>query len=175
MTSKDLLRGGLYNRKGKHMTEQHTLLWEPGTGAAPLPPLADLSGVIQEEQPLVSLYRTYGPVFCLPRPGQAPRIILAGPAINVFMARHEDEFFTTGEQWEQFDAMISQKPKGGMTEARDGEANRRRRAQSSRRWSRARILDQIPQMIEITHQCMQSWQPGSSIAVHASMRRLVAE
>ncbi len=157
------------------MTEQHTLLWEPGPSAAPLPPLVDLSGVTQEEQPLVSLYRTYGPVFCLPHPGQEPRIILAGPEINVFLARHEDEFFTTGEQWEQFDAMISQKPSSRMTEARDGEANRRRRAQSSRHWSRARILNQIPQMIEITRAWTQDWQPGSRIAVHASMRRLVAE
>jgi len=157
------------------MTEQHTLLWEPGASAAPLPPLADYSRVTQEEQPLVSLYRTYGPVFRLPRPGRAPQIILAGPEINVFMARHEDEFFTTGEQWEQFDAMISQQPRSGMTEVRDGEANRRRRAQSSRQWSRARILDQIPQMVEITLESTRDWQPGSSIAVHTSMRRLVAE
>ncbi len=157
------------------MTEQHTLLWEPGASAAPLPPMVDLSGGTREEQPLVSLSRTYGPVFRLLRPGRAPQIILAGPEINVFMARHEDEFFTTGEQWEQFDAMISQQPSSGMTEARDGEGNRRRRAQSSRQWSRARILDQIPQMVEITIESTQDWQPGSSIAVHASMRRLVAE
>jgi len=157
------------------MTEQHTILWERGPSAAPLPPLVDLSGVTQEEQPHVSLYRTYGPVFRLPQPRQEPRIILAGSEINVFLARHEDEFFTTREQWEQFDAMISQKPSSGMTEARDGEANRKRRAQSSRHWSRARILDQIPQMIEITLASTQSWQPGSSMPVHASMRRLVAE
>src|SRR6266849_1217661 len=164
-----------FNRKGKPMTEQPTLLWESGQSAAPLPPLVDLSDVTQEEQPNVSLYRTYGPVFRLPQPEQTPRIVLAGPEVNVFMARHEDEFFTTGEQWEQFDAMISQNPKSGMTEARDGEANRKRRAQSSRQWSRARILDQIPQMIEITREWTRDWQPGSSIAVHASMRRLVAE
>jgi cytochrome P450 len=157
------------------MTEQHTLLWEPGASAAPLPPPADYALVTQEEQPMVALYRTYGPVFRLPQAGQEPRLILAGPEINVFMARHEDEFFTTGEQWEQFDAMISQQPKSGMTEARDGEANRKRRAQSSRQWSRARILDQMPQMVEITIESTQDWQPGSHIAVHASMRRLVAE
>jgi cytochrome P450 len=156
------------------MAEQHTLLWEPGPSSAPLPPLADLPGVAQEEQPLVALYRAYGPVFRLPQPEQGPQIILAGPEVNVFLARHEDAFFTTREQWEQFDTMISQQ-RSGMTEARDGEANRKRRAQSSRYWSRARILDQIPQMIEITHVWTQEWQPGSSIAVHASMRRLVAE
>ena len=116
---------GYSTGKGKTMTEQQTPLWEPGANAAPLPPLADLATVTQEEQPMVALYRTYGPIFRLPRPGQAPWIILAGPEINVFMARHEDEFFTTGEQWEQFDAMISQQPRSGMTEARDGEANRK--------------------------------------------------
>ncbi len=157
------------------MTEQHTLLWECGQSAAPLPPLVELAGVTQQEQPNVSLYRTYGPVFRLPQPEQTPRIVLAGPEINLFLARHEDEFFTTGEQWEQFDAVISQKPSNGMTEARDGEANRKRRAQSSRHWSRARILDQIPQMVEITREWTQDWQPGTNIAVHASMRRLVAE
>jgi cytochrome P450 len=123
---------------------------------------------------MVALYRTYGPVFRLPQPGKEPLTVLAGPEANVFMARHEDEFFSTREQWEQFDAMISQN-RGGMTEARDGEANRKRRARSSREWSRARILDQIPRMIEITHQWTKDWHPGSSIAVHASMRRLVAE
>ncbi len=175
MRLKDLPRGVPFDRKGKSMTEQQTLPWEPGASAAPLPPLVDPSRVTQEEQPLVALYHTYGPVFRLPRSGRAPQIILAGPEINVFMARHEDEFFTTGEQWEQFDAMISQKPRSGMTEARDGEANRRRRSQSSRQWSRARILEQIPQMVEITLESTQDWQPGSRIAVHTSMRRLVAE
>ena len=139
------------------MTEQHTLPWESGQSAAPLPPLVDLSDVAQEEQPLVSLYRTYGPVFRFPQPGQAPQIMLAGPEINTFMARHEDAFFTTGEQWEQFDAMISQRPKSGMTEARDGEANRRRRAQSSRHWSRARLLDQIPQKPFRIDWLLQGW------------------
>src|SRR5260370_17340580 len=90
------------------MTEQHTLLWESGQRSAPLPPLVDPSGVAQEEQPLVALYRTYGPVFRLPHPQKQPTVILAGPEANVFMARHEDEVFTTREQGEQFDATIGQ-------------------------------------------------------------------
>jgi cytochrome P450 len=157
------------------MTEQQTLLWEGGPGEAPLPPLVDPRDGEQQEHVIVALYRAHGPIFRVPRPGKEPRIVLAGPEANVFMARHEDEFFTTREFWKQFDAMISQQQGSGMTGARDGEANRTRRAQSSRQWSRARILDQIPQMIEITYACIQQWQPGSRIAVHASMRRLVAE
>jgi cytochrome P450 len=157
------------------MPEQQTLLWESGTSSeAPLPPLVDVQIPEEEEQPLVSLYRRYGPIFRLPQPGKEPRIMLAGPEMNVFMTRHEDEFFTTREHWEQFDARIAQ-GRHGMTEARDGAANRQRRASSSREWSRVRVLEQIPQMIEIVREYTRDWQPGASIAVHASMRRLVAE
>ncbi len=160
--------------KGKYMTEQQTIRWESGPDDAPLPPLVDPRDMPGEEHPLVALYRTYGPIFRLAQPGKDPSVILAGPEVNVFMARHEDEFFTTREHWEQFDATISEN-RSHMTEARDGEANRKRRAASGRQWSRSRILDQIPQMMEITHQCTCDWQSGMSIAVHASMRRLVAE
>src|SRR5260221_11252983 len=88
------------------MTEQHTPLWESGQRSAPLPPLVDPSGVAQEEQPLVALYRTYGPVFRLPHPQKQPTVILAGPEANVFLAPHGDEFFTKPEQLEQVDASI---------------------------------------------------------------------
>ena len=156
------------------MNEQRTLLGEPGASDAPPPPLVDTLDMAQEEQPFATLFRAYGPVFQLRQPGQDPRIILAGPEINVFMARYEDKYFTTGEHWAQFDAMISQR-QGGMAGARDGVANRQRRAQSSRQWSRARILDQVPRMISIILEHTQDWQPGSRIAVHACMRRIVAE
>jgi cytochrome P450 len=167
--------GACSNRTGKqNRWPSNTLLWTSGQSAAPLPPLVDPTSVAHEEQPLVALYRAYGPVFRLPQPEKEPRIILAGPEANVFMTRYEDEFFTTREHWPQFDAVISQN-RGSMAEARDGEANRKRRAASSRQWSRARILDQIPGMIEITQECTQDWQHDARIAVHASMRRLVAE
>ena len=78
--------------------------------------------------------------------------VLAGPEINVFMARYEDEFFSTREQWEDFDAVLGSK----MAETRDGQANRQRRAQSSKSYSRARVLDQLPQMIEITREFSQN-------------------
>jgi cytochrome P450 len=161
--------------KEEPMVKQQTFHWEGGEGSAPLPPLVDPQDRAQQEHPLVACYRTCGPIFRINRPGKEPQTVLAGPEANVFMARHEDEFFTTQEHWKQFDAMISQQQGSGMTEARDGEANRTRRAQSSRQWSRARILDQIPEMIAITHACTREWQPGARIAVHTSMRRLVAE
>src|SRR6266702_2220508 len=132
MTSKDLPQGVLFDRKGKSMTEQQTLPWEPGASAAPLPPLVDLSRVTQEEQPLVALYRTYGPVFRLPRSGRAPQVIRAGPEINVFMARHDDEHLTPGEQWEQFLAMFTPRRPRGITLLPDGAAFRTRGAPGDR-------------------------------------------
>ena len=89
----------------------------------------DPASVAHEEHPLVALYRTYGPVFRLPQLDKEPRIILAGPEANVFMARYEDEFFTTREHWKEFDATISQN-RSSMAGARDGEANRKRHAAS---------------------------------------------
>lgn len=157
------------------MIQQETLHWEKGIGDAPLPPMVEPQDRAEPGPMMATLYRTHGPVFRLQRPGREPLTVLVGPEVNIFMARHEDEFFTTQEFWQHFDAMISQKPASGMTEARDGEANRRRRAQSSRQWSRARILDQIPQMVEIAQECIQAFQPGSRIAVHDTMRRITAE
>jgi cytochrome P450 len=157
------------------MITQQTFHWESGQSAAPLPPLADLQVGAETEHPMIALYRAYGPIFRIERAGQEVQTVLAGPEANVFMARHEDEFFITREHWEQFDAAITQGKGNSMTEARDGAANRKRRAQSSREWSRARILDQIPQMVAIVHECAQNWQSGERIAVHASMRRITAE
>jgi cytochrome P450 len=158
------------------MIQPQPISWERGIAAdTPAPPLADPTLVEREEQPLVALYRRYGPIFRLPQSeNELARIILAGPEVNVFVARHEDDFFTTREQWESFDAHMSQEVSSAV-KARDGAANRQRRAASSRKWSRARILDQIPQMIGITQAATAEWQPDASIDVHASMRRLVAE
>ncbi len=77
------------------MTEQQTLLWESGQSSAPLPPLVDTGDREQDEHMMVTLYRNYGPIFRLTRPGKEPLTVLAGPQANVFMARHEDEFLTS--------------------------------------------------------------------------------
>jgi cytochrome P450 len=153
------------------MTMQETLTWQPGTTEqAPLPPLVDphdLSG--GQDQMFVQQYQKLGPVFRIPRAAK-PLTVLAGPEINVFMARYEDEFFSTREQWEDFDTVLG----SGMAQARDGQANRQRRAQASKSYSRSRVLDQLPQMIEITRQ-YSPWQVGESFVVRPAMQRLIAE
>jgi cytochrome P450 len=153
------------------MSNQETLTWQPGTTEeTPLPPLVDPRDLTGQDNHILQQYRKLGPVFRLPRPGK-PLTVLAGPEANVFMARHEDEFFTTREQWEDFDTVLGT---GGIATARDGQANRQRRAHSSKSYSRARVLDQLPRMIEITRE-FSRWQPGESIAVRPGMQRVIAE
>lgn len=159
------------------MTQSQPVFWERGTTTdTPTPPLADPTLVEREEQPLVALYRRYGPVFRLPQPAnELARIILAGPEVNVFVTRHGDDFFTTREQWEALYAHMSREVHRMEKTARDGVPNRQRRAADARKWSRTRLLDQVPQMVEITQAATAEWQSGASIDVHASMRRLIAE
>jgi cytochrome P450 len=152
------------------MSIQETLAWQPGTTEeTPLPPLVDPNDMAEGEDPFLRHYQKLGPVFRVPQHHKT-LTVLAGPEINVFMARYEDEFFSTREQWEDFDTVLGSK----MAAARDGQANRQRRAQSSKSYSRARVLDQLPQMIEITRE-FSRWQAGESFPVRPTMQRLIAE
>jgi cytochrome P450 len=162
------------SKKGKHMHNTRTVEWQSGITDAPLPPLVDPRALGETSRVFVECYRQLGPIFRLPRPAK-PLTVLAGPEANTFLARYEDEFFTTREFWQDFDTSMGIGGTGGMSQARDGAANRQRRARSSRSYSRARVLDQLPRMIEITHEYTRTWQPGQSITVLPAMQRVVAE
>lgn len=153
------------------MNKQGTLTWQnEASEDTPPPPMVDLRDLADRKDLFLKQYRKLGPIFRLPRPGK-PLTVLVGHEANVFVARYENEFFTTREHWEDFNTNI-----GGtsFSEVRDGQANRQRRAQSSKNWSRARILDDIARMIEITRD-LSNWQPGESFAVRPVMQRIIAE
>lgn len=152
------------------MQKEGTISWQAGVSDAPLPPLADPSqpDIAASSRMFVACYQHYGPVFRLPRPGKM-LTVLAGPDANAFVARYGDQLFSTEAFWKDFkDAM-------DMHMERDGDANRQRRARVGRSYSRARVLDQLPRMIEITHEFTQDWQPGAKITALPSMQRIVAE
>lgn len=154
------------------MNMQEALTWQnEASDDTPPPPMVDLRDLVDRDQLFLKQYRKLGPIFRIPRPDKSPLTILVGPEANVFVARYESEFFTTREHWEDFNTNI-----GGtsFSEVRDGQANRQRRAQSSKSWSRVRVLDQLPRMIEITRNCS-NWQPGESFAVRPAMQAIVAE
>lgn len=152
------------------MTTHQSITWQAGTSDAPLPPLVNPADQ-DAKHPFLALYRKFGPIFRIP--GMAkPMTVLVGPEANTFIARYEDEFFKTGDIWADFDAAMES---DAMQKARDGEANRQRRSSSSRRYSRAKITDKIPRIIEITHEHTQDWQPGKSIVVRSAMQRIIAE
>src|SRR5258706_5472325 len=151
------------------MSIQETLAWQPGTTEeTPLPPLVDPSDLKGADALFLRHYQKLGPVFRVPRHNKT-LTVLAGPEINIFMARYEDEFFSTREQWEDFDAVLGSK----MAAARDGQANRQRRAQSSKSYSRARVLDQLPQMTGITRE-FSRWQAGESFSGRPTCQPLIA-
>jgi cytochrome P450 len=153
------------------MNQQETLSWQSGSSDdTPPPPMVDPRDLLNRDQLFLEGYRKLGPVFRIPRPDKPPLVVLAGPQANVFVARHESGFFTTREHWQDFDQRIG----STISDARDGAANRQRRAQSSRIWSRARVIDQLAPMIAITRD-FSHWQLGDSIAVRPAMQRIVAE
>jgi cytochrome P450 len=148
------------------------LIWQSGASDdTPPPPMVDVRDLADRDQLFLKQYRKLGPVFRIPQPGKPPLTVLAGPQANVFVARYESEFFSTQEHWEDFNTNI-----GGSSysQVREGQAHRQIRAQGSKLWSRARVLDQLPCMIEITRD-FSTWQPGESIAVRPAMQRIVAE
>ena len=94
------------------MSIQETLTWQPGTTEeTPLPPLVDPRDLAGRDHLFLRQYRKLGPVFRIPRSNK-PLTVLAGPEANVFVTRYEDEFFSTREQWEDFDAVLGSKMAG---------------------------------------------------------------
>src|SRR5579884_2969043 len=127
------------SRKVQPMHKLQTLNWQYGASDDLLqPPMVDMRDLADREDLFLKQYRKLGPVFRVPRPGKTPLTVLVGPEMNVFFARYGNELFTTGKHWEDFNTNIGG---SGFSEMRDGEANRQRRAQSSKSWSRARVLD----------------------------------
>jgi hypothetical protein len=154
------------------MTELETLSWQSGSSDdTPPPPMVDPRDLIDKDQLFLKQYRRLGPVFRISRPEKPPLTVLVGPQINVFVDEYESEFFTTRQHWEDFNKNI-----GGLSfsEVRDGQANRQRRVQISKSWSRARVLAQLGRMIGITRD-FSNWQPGESFVVRPAMQRIVAE
>src|SRR5579859_5484098 len=155
------------------MNKQETLLWESGVTDAPLPPLADAQDVDNATDPFLELYHKLGPIYRLARQDEKLLVVLAGAEANAFTSRYGDEFFVSAELWKEFNNAMGGKA-GGMTTMRDGAANSKGRAKRVRDYSRTKVLDQLPRMIEITNQYAQ-WQPGQIIDVLPAMQRIVAE
>ncbi|GCE22729.1 hypothetical protein [Dictyobacter kobayashii] len=158
------------------MTDQLAIEWKSGVTDAPLPPMVDPADLAGAKNVFVEQYRKLGPVFRLPqRSSRSPMTVMAGPEVNAFIARYEDEFFTTREQWQDFDQAMHIEGSSQEGFARDGQANKQRRVQMSRTYARTRVLDQLADMVDITVSQTRSWQSGASIAVLPAMQRIVSE
>src|SRR5260370_28673979 len=154
------------------MSNQETITWQSGITGAPLPPLVDPRDMAGAARLFVEQYQKLGPIFRLPRPGK-PLTILAGPEANTFMARYEEEFFTTRLPWEDFDSSLATVGSTTTSQSGDGEVNRQRRARSSRGYSRAQVINQLPRMIEITHEFTHTCLPGRILPVFPTTHPVV--
>lgn len=143
--------------------------WQIGTSDAPFPPLVASENADRKLKFYVEQYEKYGPIFRVPRPDK-PLTVLAGPEANVFMARVGDEVLNEKQFWQDFDQEYS-----GQEVGREGQANRMRRAMVSHGYSRGRILERIPDLVTMTRQYAQSWEPGQRIDFYAWVQGLVAE
>ncbi len=157
------------------MNKQETVLWQFDETSAPLPPLADMQDMSGTHKEMyMKLYRQLGPIFRISQNGQTVTL-LAGPEANVLVGRYGQEFLVSGEFWEDFGKAMGGEEGMALTKKRDGEVNRARRAKSSSHYSRGKVLDQIPLMVEMVREQMKTWQEGESIPVLPQMQRIVAE
>ncbi len=157
------------------MNQEKKVSWQIGEASAPLPPLAESQNTSEVTADLyIHLYREFGPVFRLPR-GEQTVTVLMGPEANVLVARHGHELLASGEFWEDFGKAMGGEQGIDLSTQRDGEMNRLRRAKSSSHYSRAKVLDQIPYMVEIAREYAQTWPLGERIALLPAMQRIVAE
>lgn len=155
----------------KHKSE----CWQIGETSAPLPPMVDVQGMAGTAiQAYTKLYKEVGPVFRV-RQGEQTVTILVGPEANVLVARYGHKLFVSREFWEDFGKALAGEQGMGLSNERDGEANRARRAKSSVHYSRAKVLDQIPFMVEIVREHAQTWPQGERFAMLPQMQRIVAE
>lgn len=158
------------------MRKQETVSWQIDETNAPLPPLTEpQEGAAEESQLFMRPYRQLGPVFRLPQNDGQTMTVLAGPEANVLVARHGHELLASREFWEEFGKALAGERNMDIALQRDGETNRKRRAKSSAHYSRAKVLDQIPVMVEMAHTYTQSWPQGKRFPLLPVMQRIVAE
>ncbi|HEV2658966.1 MAG TPA: hypothetical protein VGU68_00055, partial [Ktedonobacteraceae bacterium] len=155
---------------------KHTISWQIGANNASLPPIAlseqaDLDDKDDSRLKFyIEQYKSHGPIFRVMRP-DGPVTVLAGPDANSFVTRYGTEVLSEKAFWQEFDREYAGKELSG----REGDANRQRRAHLSRSYSRGRIVDRLPSLVEITTQYTHAWQQGNTIQFYPWVQVLIAE
>ncbi|MBV9691693.1 MAG: cytochrome P450 [Ktedonobacteraceae bacterium] len=157
------------------MHENETM-WQLGASDALLPP-----SVVPQQTALqakacsnlkfyVEQHQTLGPIFRVERSDNIVTV-MAGPEANTFMARVGPETLSEKAFWQGFDEEYANRE----NVEREGTANRQRRALLSRSYSRGRIVDRLPTLVEMTRKHSAGWENGQSIAFFSWLQGLVAE
>lgn len=158
------------------MNTQH-VSWQIGAHDAPAPP-----GVSEEQARqfaqgtdhlslFLACYREYGPIFRIPRQ-ETPLTVLAGPDANVFVGRYMTDILSEQAFWQGFLEEYTGKQ---AQSSHEGEVNRARRALLSRSYSRGRILDRLPFLVDMTRDKAALWQDGEGVSFFPWVQTLIAE
>lgn len=151
--------------------------WHIGANDDPRPPMvnaAQADAYVKGDNQLrlfLTGYQTYGPIFRVPGPEKS-LIILAGPEANVFVGRFMTEILSEQAFWEGF---VEEYTSREAHISHEGEINRARRALVSRSYSRGRILERLPLLVDLTRQQASEWQLDESVHFFSWIQVLVAE
>jgi len=119
----------------------------------------------------VRSYRRFGPVFRL---GILNRTVtvLAGPAANLFFAKHGDRYLSSKEPMA---TLCHELGTDDYLPALDGSAHRHLRKTLKPGFSREAISAMLPRMAAQVERAVRSWPVGHRFAVLPTMQRLVVE
>ena len=149
--------------------------WHIGETTAPLPPLAAGTPIVGNALDLgkdptrfvVSLYHKYGPIFRIRIMGQTITV-LAGLEVNQFTTQHDEEVFTNETEFAGL-----QHETGPVMTAQPSAEHRHMRRLLRPAYGRSVALDQVPALITIVDQFVDSLTIGESFEAFPAMQRLV--
>ncbi|MBV9689321.1 MAG: cytochrome P450 [Ktedonobacteraceae bacterium] len=145
----------------------------------PLPPLVQgwpvLGNAVEMQQDVVAFlveqYKRLGPIFRV-RAFSQEFVVLAGPEANIFVTQQGADKFRSYEFWHAFGCEFDGEQ---HLSALDGEPHAHLRKLFKPAYSVARLLSDIPLLVDIANNVLDSFQIGEEVAVLYLFRRIVTE
>ncbi|MYB33873.1 MAG: cytochrome P450 [Gammaproteobacteria bacterium] len=116
------------------------------------------------------LAKQYGPVFQIRLPFGKPMIFLAGPKTNFWVHRRGRKYLRARDYFAGFEKIYGA---CGVLPSLDGPDHFRLRRAISPAYSRARLEDQMPQLIDYARQYMSGWKVGEHYSAKSFCRYMI--
>ena len=116
------------------------------------------------------LANQYGPVFKIRLPFGKSMILLAGPKTNFWVHRRGRRYLRARDYFAEFEKIYGA---CGVLPSLDGSDHFRLRKAMSPAYSRARLEDQMPQLIDYARQYMSDWKVGEHYPAKSFCRHMI--